>query len=81
MGGKLELPGRDEKNEKVSGQENRTGGINLSGWKGELPRGSKKAETLELLLAAQGWKADILQKVNIVRDWPGKTQAALLQAY
>lgn len=81
MGGKLELPRRAEKNENVSGQENRTGEINLSGWKGELPRGSKKAETLELLLGARGWKADILQEVNIVKDWPGKTQAALLQAY
>lgn len=49
----------------------------LIGWKGELPRGSKKAETLELL-GAKGWKADILQEVNIVSDWPGKTQAALL---
>lgn len=81
MGGKLELPGRDEKNEKVGGQAYRTGRINPSGWKRELPRSSKKAETSELLLGAKGWKADILQEVNIVRDWPGKTQAALLQAY
>jgi len=27
-------------------RRNRTGRINLSGWKGELPRGSKKAENL-----------------------------------
>lgn len=47
---------------------------------GELPRGSKKVENLELL-GAKGWKADILQEVNDVRDWPGKTQAALLQVY
>ena len=52
----------------------------MSGWKGELPRGSKKVENLELL-GAKGWKADILQEVNMVRDWPGKTQAALLQVY
>lgn len=80
MGGELELPGRDEKDEKASEQENRTGRINLSGWKGELPRSSKKVENLELL-RAKGWKADILQEVNTVRDWPGKTQAVCLQVY
>lgn len=68
LGGELELPGRDEKDGKASKQENRTGRINLSGWKGELPRGDMEAEALELL-GAKGWKADILQEVNIVRAW------------
>lgn len=42
-GVQLELPGRDEKDEKASKQENRTGRIQLSGWKGEMPGGRKKA--------------------------------------
>lgn len=68
---------QEEMREKKRPVNRRTGRINLSGWKGELPRGSKKVENLELL-GAKGWKTDILQEVNVVRGWSGKTQAALL---
>lgn len=39
--GQLELPGRAEKDEEDSEEENRTGRIHLSGWRGELPRQQK----------------------------------------
>lgn len=46
LSGQLELPGRDKKDEKASKQENRTGRIQLSGWKGEMPGGRKQAEKM-----------------------------------
>lgn len=44
--GQLELPGRDEKDEEDS-EENRTGRIHLSGWRGELPRKQKNESCWE----------------------------------
>lgn len=73
----LKFAGRHVKDEKTSEQKNRARRINLLDWKGQLPKGSKKPETLKLP-GAKEWRADILQEVNIVRNWHGKTQAALL---